>query len=117
MGLWAYGNGNPIVLWEYLHGGKQKKSNRTLTSSVELAVSLDKDAICYNKRFCKEMTSCEEAKFYLTQCGLSRLDGDGVPLRNCVDDRIFKAKDIAPLVVAINKIDYGLNHHPFKLAT
>ena len=27
-----------------------------------------------------------------------------------------RAKDIAPLVVAINKIDYGLNHHPFKLA-
>ena len=27
------------------------------------------------------MTSCEEAKFYLTKCGLSRLDGDndGIP--------------------------------------
>jgi integrase len=29
----------------------------------------------------------------------------------------YRVKDIAPLVVAINKIDYGLNHHPFKLAT
>lgn len=28
----------------------------------------------------------------------------------------YRVKDIAPLVVAINKIDYGLNHHPFKLA-
>jgi integrase len=27
-----------------------------------------------------------------------------------------RAKDIAPLVIEINKIDYGLNHHPFKLA-
>ena len=28
----------------------------------------------------------------------------------------YRVKDIAPLVIAINKIDYGLNHHPFKLA-
>ena len=26
-----------------------------------------------------------------------------------------RAKDIAPLVVAINSIDYGITHHPFKL--
>ncbi|MDG4550760.1 MAG: thermonuclease family protein [Candidatus Contendobacter sp.] len=26
---------------------------------------------------CGQMASCEEARFYLTQCGLSRLDGDG----------------------------------------
>ena len=28
----------------------------------------------------------------------------------------YRVKDIAPLVIAINKIDHGLNHHPFKLA-
>jgi hypothetical protein len=32
---------------------------------------------CGNKRTCKEMTSCDEAKFYLNKCGLKRLDGDG----------------------------------------
>jgi hypothetical protein len=32
---------------------------------------------CAGKRYCNEMIFCEEAKFYLTQCGLSRLDGDG----------------------------------------
>ncbi|MDA3978529.1 MULTISPECIES: excalibur calcium-binding domain-containing protein [Gallibacterium] len=33
------------------------------------------------KRYCKEMRSCEEAKFYLNQCGVGRLDRDkdGVP--------------------------------------
>lgn len=33
------------------------------------------------KRYCKEMRSCEEAKYYLNQCGLSRLDRDkdGIP--------------------------------------
>ena len=36
---------------------------------------------CAGKRYCREMTSCEEAKFYLTQCGVGSLDGnkDGVP--------------------------------------
>ena len=36
---------------------------------------------CASKRYCREMTSCEEAKFYLTQCGVRSLDGnhDGVP--------------------------------------
>ena len=36
---------------------------------------------CAGKRYCREMTSCEEAKFYLTQCGVATLDGnrDGVP--------------------------------------
>jgi deoxyribonuclease-1 len=32
---------------------------------------------CGGKRRCGEMASCEEAKFYLTQCGVTRLDGDG----------------------------------------
>ena len=36
---------------------------------------------CAGKRYCREMTSCEEAKFYLTTCGVGSLDGnkDGVP--------------------------------------
>ena len=36
---------------------------------------------CAGKRFCREMTSCEEAKLYLTVCGVRSLDGnhDGVP--------------------------------------
>ena len=37
--------------------------------------------ICGTKRYCREMTSCAEARLHLQQCGLSRLngDGDGVP--------------------------------------
>lgn len=33
------------------------------------------------KRYCKQMNSCAEAKFYLKQCGLDRLDRDkdGIP--------------------------------------
>ncbi len=31
---------------------------------------------CSGKTVCGQMTSCAEARFYLTNCGLSRLDGD-----------------------------------------
>ena len=36
---------------------------------------------CAGKRYCREMTSCEEARFYLNTCGVRSLDGnhDGVP--------------------------------------
>jgi len=36
---------------------------------------------CGERRTCKQMRSCEEARFHLTRCGLTRLDGDrdGVP--------------------------------------
>jgi len=36
---------------------------------------------CGAKRYCTQMTSCDEAYFYMNNCGLSKLDGDsdGVP--------------------------------------
>lgn len=39
---------------------------------------------CGSKRFCREMGSCEEARFHLTTCGVTALDGDGdgVPCAN-----------------------------------
>ncbi len=39
---------------------------------------------CGTKTVCRQMSSCEEARFYLTQCGLERLDGDndGIPCEN-----------------------------------
>jgi cold shock CspA family protein len=32
---------------------------------------------CEGKRYCSQMTSCEEAKFYLKNCPDVRIDGDG----------------------------------------
>jgi len=32
---------------------------------------------CGKKRYCSQMTSCEEAMFYYRVCSLKRLDGDG----------------------------------------
>jgi endonuclease YncB( thermonuclease family) len=66
-----------IPPWEYRHGGKQAGSaqaqEKTAAEKSKVSVGLS----CGAKRYCKEMTSCEEAKFYLTHCGLLRLDGDG----------------------------------------
>ena len=43
--------------------------------------STDLKVVCGSKSFCRQMNSCEEARAFLSQCGLSRLDGDmdGVP--------------------------------------
>jgi hypothetical protein len=37
--------------------------------------------LCGTKSLCKEMTTCAEAKYFLDQCGLGRLDADkdGIP--------------------------------------
>lgn len=68
-GLWQ--GMNPIPPWEWRRGQRQAASKQVT----------GKDFTCGSKQYCKEMTSCAEAKFYLKECGLSSLDGneDGVP--------------------------------------
>ena len=67
-GLWI--EPSPVPPWTWRRG------RRTAPKIEEVA-----DTQCGSKRYCREMTSCEEAKFYLRQCGRSSLDGDqdGVP--------------------------------------
>ena len=71
IGLWSIAN--PVPPWDWRRGARS--SRRTNQPSTA------KSFTCGSKTYCREMTSCEEAKFYLSQCGLSRLDGDkdGVP--------------------------------------
>ena len=68
LGLWSESNAIPPWAW--------RKGQRTPISNVAAT-----NFQCGSKRYCKEMTSCEEAKYYLRKCGLSRLHGDkdGVP--------------------------------------
>ncbi|MFA5921766.1 MAG: thermonuclease family protein [Methylococcaceae bacterium] len=72
VGLWS--ESNPIPPWEYRHG--KKGGNTTKLPILESAHQVVNFS-CGSRRYCKEMASCEEAKFYLRQCGLYRLDGDG----------------------------------------
>ena len=67
-GLWA--DPGPVPPWEYRHG-QRSRTMPLVSQPVKSAFT------CGTKRFCREMASCKEAMFYLNQCGLSRLDGDG----------------------------------------
>ena len=71
-GLWA--DANPKPPWDWRHSGQSQQASERSAPGVFTGR-------CGTKRICKEMTSCEEARFYLTECGLSRLDRDqdGVP--------------------------------------
>lgn len=74
VGLWS--DPNPMPPWEYRHSKKGQKQN-TSPRNESAAIEKPSNNNCGAKRYCKEMNSCDEAKFYLNQCGLSRLDGDG----------------------------------------
>jgi len=68
LGLWS--EAGPIPPWAWRRGQRNPAGTEALA-----------DSQCGNKFYCRDMSSCEEAKFYLQQCGRSPLDGDrdGVP--------------------------------------
>lgn len=88
-GLWALQADQIMPPWEWRH----RDDIRGATTAAGLVASRDQVAVrssqkrsddrvkCGAKQKCGEMSSCEEARFYLEQCGLSRLDADhdGVP--------------------------------------
>jgi len=78
-GLWALPEAQRMPPWEWRHGGSAKAP--TAPASSAPAATASGGFSCSGKRYCREMTSCEEAKFYLDQCGVGSLDGnkDGVP--------------------------------------
>lgn len=74
LGLWAFDD--PIEPWDWRQGERQPAPVIAQTSSGG-----DSPWSCSAKPYCGDMTSCEQAYFYLEQCGLQRLDRDkdGVP--------------------------------------
>ena len=70
LGLWN--DLHPVPPWEWRHTRKHKTRQGHLFSEQYR---------CGEKRYCKQMISCEEAYFFLKQCGILSLDrdGDGVP--------------------------------------
>jgi len=71
-GLWALPPAERVPPWQWRHPD----------AAAERAAPPEPAAFrCGTKTFCREMTSCAEARFYLTECGATRLDGDrdGVP--------------------------------------
>jgi endonuclease YncB( thermonuclease family) len=69
-GLWAAAN--PVPPWEF------RKTHAPTREQAALATA------CGKKHYCSQMVSCDEARFYLTQCRVKSLDknNDGVPCEN-----------------------------------
>jgi endonuclease YncB( thermonuclease family) len=76
LGLWSLPTSQTIPPWDWRHGASRAQRPIGALGAVD-RVAAAPAASCGAKRYCREMTSCEEAQFYLRQCGLSRLDGDG----------------------------------------
>ena len=73
-GLWA--DSSPISPWEW------RRDIRTTNSTPDVPKNtLPAKSECGQKQTCKEMTSCDEAMFFLKECGVRSLDkdGDGIP--------------------------------------
>jgi endonuclease YncB( thermonuclease family) len=67
-GLWSLPESQRVPPWEWRHGQRRRADTEHPSAA---------DFKCGTKRYCREMRSCAEARFYLEQCGLTRLDGDG----------------------------------------
>lgn len=87
-GVWALPGAQRVPPWQWraLARGEplSDAAPRFATSAAPVAgsaSSVGNGFACGAKRYCTEMASCAEARFHMSQCGLSRLDrdGDGVP--------------------------------------
>lgn len=72
---------NKVGLWNPNHPCNLSTPSPTINNSSDIGNNSSSTFTCGTKRYCSQMLSCEEAYFYLRNCGLSRLDGDkdGVP--------------------------------------
>lgn len=75
-GLWADEEAVEPSQWR-----KQHPASAQSHAGVSQVAATAPGIACGSKKHCSEMASCEEARHYLTQCGIKTLDGnsDGVP--------------------------------------
>lgn len=71
VGLWN--QPNPIPPWVFRHPDRAATS----TPTKPPALTRKSAGRCGEKRFCKEMSDCTEARYFLNVCGVKQLDGDG----------------------------------------
>ncbi|MBK8168670.1 MAG: thermonuclease family protein [bacterium] len=78
-GLWALPASQNIPPWEWrkTESGRRASAGPPPVAGRAVPGSFS----CGPKKYCREMASCEEARFYLTRCGLTTIDGnrDGEP--------------------------------------
>jgi endonuclease YncB( thermonuclease family) len=68
-GLWAMPTAQTVAPWEW----RQNRQSQQFVGRPTQATAAE----CGFKRYCRQMSSCEEAYHYLQYCGVSSLDGDG----------------------------------------
>ena len=81
-GLWAQGNPIPPWDWRKQHPGALPAPSKVAALPAAASTAATPlDPACGNKKHCREMASCDEARFYLTRCGVKSLDGNhnGMP--------------------------------------
>ncbi|MGZ4971308.1 MAG: excalibur calcium-binding domain-containing protein [Limisphaerales bacterium] len=76
-GLWSLPESQRLPPWEWRHPSHAQTPPAPLEQGRG-------GFTCAGKKVCRQMTSCEEARFYLQHCGVSSLDGnhDGIPCSN-----------------------------------
>ncbi|HGS7994516.1 thermonuclease family protein [Pseudomonas aeruginosa] len=81
LGIWSQPEAEIVPPWEWRKAGKNLPQAIRESKSA-LASTISKE--CGTKRYCTQMSSCEEAEHHLLSCGLKSLDrdGDGVPCEN-----------------------------------
>lgn len=71
-GLWSLPPEQTVAPWEWRDG--RRRGTITIVPAVRRATG--EAASCGSKRYCREMSSCGEARQYLRRCGLTKLDAD-----------------------------------------
>jgi hypothetical protein len=83
-GLWSLPEAERTPPWEWRMAQRDGQGQAIPTApapAIQSRASPASGFSCGAKRKCGEMASCAEARFYLNECRLTRLDsdGDGVP--------------------------------------
>lgn len=79
LGLWS--RPDYIEPWNWRKGSRPKRvtkreKRRIIEQKRKVTPSNNDSFNCAGKKFCGQMRSCAEARYYLTKCGLKRLDRD-----------------------------------------
>jgi prophage muMc02, nuclease len=84
-GLWSLPESQTVEPEQWRRGEREQKQLSQSQTKPKKWKASDNNAAAEGfscgKRTCKEMSSCAEARFHLTQCGMRRLDrdNDGIP--------------------------------------